>query len=114
MADSIWRELNLRNCIRRMYDVLKIYCAKSSLHGMRYVGDPFRMHLERALWAIAIIFQSYGCYQFIQVILSAWFKSPIILTYNSHSVPVSEVNECERSNLCWFQIAQFIMLAFFQ
>lgn len=71
--------------------VFKIFSAQTSLHGFRFLGDPYRTYGERFFWFLAMGFQIFFCVISINFVLQKWTVDPVILSYDTKPAPVAEV-----------------------
>ncbi|XP_071052550.1 pickpocket protein 28-like [Onthophagus taurus] len=86
------KKIKKKNPIRKLiFNNLDNYFDKSTLHGLRYVGDNTLTLGERIFWLLsfltAIAFAAY----FINIIYAKFNNSPVIISFSPTVVSVSEI-----------------------
>ncbi|XP_018575693.2 pickpocket protein 28 [Anoplophora glabripennis] len=80
-----------RNRTKEMLHQLEIYCDKSTLHGLRYIGDTSLTFAERIFWlisfSVAIGFAAY----YISNIYEKWQSSPVIISFSPFDADLSTI-----------------------
>lgn len=71
--------------------VLDDFCANSTIHGIKYMGDRKRHWAERVWWLIAFILSIYGCSRLIYNIWQRWDRSPVIVSFAEKSTPIWQI-----------------------
>ncbi|EZA54394.1 pickpocket protein 28 isoform X1 [Ooceraea biroi] len=66
------------------------YCANSSLHGLRYVGDSSLSAVERIFWLISFLAALIIVTIYIYFIYQRWTHSPIIIALSPEPVSLTE------------------------
>ncbi|XP_031340947.1 pickpocket protein 28-like [Photinus pyralis] len=75
------------------------YCAASSIHGVRYIGERGRHIFERALWAVIVTALFTCCLVMIRQAYAKWEISPVTVTFATtetpiHTIPFPAVTFC--------------------
>lgn len=71
--------------------IFKVFCAQTSIHGFRFLGDPYRTHGERVFWFFAMCFQIIFCVFSINFVLQKWTRDPVIISFDTKAAPLAEV-----------------------
>ncbi|XP_020297428.1 pickpocket protein 28-like [Pseudomyrmex gracilis] len=76
--------------VNEFYNLLRQYCANTSLHGLRYVGDSELSLVERIFWIISFITVLataiyYSCYLY-----DKWHGAPIIISLSPEPIALNE------------------------
>ncbi|EFN82791.1 Sodium channel protein Nach, partial [Harpegnathos saltator] len=71
-------------------DIVKQYCANSSLHGLRYVGDSELSVIERIFWVISFTSALVTAIYYIIYLYQKWDGAPIIISLSPSPVPLTE------------------------
>ncbi|XP_076240811.1 pickpocket protein 28 [Calliopsis andreniformis] len=81
-----------RRCIKnsKIQNMISQYCANSSLHGLRYVGDSNLTIGERIFWLISITLAFLTAAYYIWYLYRKWVSSPIIISLSPESVSLDE------------------------
>ncbi|XP_063988338.1 pickpocket protein 28-like isoform X2 [Diachasmimorpha longicaudata] len=79
------------------------YCANSSLHGLKYVGDKGLHIVERLFWILAFVCAVLTAAYFIWHLYQKWQNSPIIISISPEPVALTEfpfpsVTVCNMNN----------------
>ncbi|KAL1122769.1 hypothetical protein AAG570_003096 [Ranatra chinensis] len=67
------------------------YCSKTSIHGIKYVGERDRPRAERLWWTVMLVLAASGSGYNIHKIWRKWTTSPVIVTFAERSTPVWQV-----------------------
>ncbi|KAG7200622.1 hypothetical protein KM043_001178 [Ampulex compressa] len=80
----------IQTCFKTFSARANQYCVNSSLHGLRYVGDPKLSITERIFWMItftvAVITASY----YIWFLYQKWMSAPIIISLSPEPIALTE------------------------
>uniref|UniRef100_A0A1B0AX56 Uncharacterized protein n=1 Tax=Glossina palpalis gambiensis TaxID=67801 RepID=A0A1B0AX56_9MUSC len=70
-----------------MRTVVSDYCAKTSIHGIQYLGEtrPFR---EKLFWFSVFVISIYCALTLIRNIYIKWNETPVIVSFSEKSTPV--------------------------
>ncbi len=72
-------------------NVTEKYMSEATIHGLKYITEPKRHWIERLFWFVACVFSWVICIYMIRKIFEKWEKSPIIVSFDSHSTPIWEI-----------------------
>ncbi|CAG9862860.1 unnamed protein product [Phyllotreta striolata] len=85
------KNLHRKSVSGKVLDEFELYCEKTTLHGLRYVGDTTLTFCERIFWfvafSVAIGFAAY----YITNIYQKWNSSPVIISFSPFDVQLKEI-----------------------
>ncbi|XP_060804918.1 pickpocket protein 28 [Amyelois transitella] len=67
------------------------YSSNSNLHGLRYIGEKERTHIERVFWLFAFICGSVLCAGLIMKTYMKWTSTPVIVTFAEKTTPTWQI-----------------------
>ncbi|BES87540.1 Amiloride-sensitive sodium channel [Nesidiocoris tenuis] len=67
------------------------YCASTSIHGVKYLGDPSRPSSERIWWVTMLACCMIGNGYLISKVWIKWHDSPVIVSFAETAMPIWEV-----------------------
>lgn len=67
------------------------FSSKSTIHGVRYLGERHRHWTERTFWIIAFLTSALGCSLMVMQIYDKWTNSPVIVSFAEKATPVWEI-----------------------
>ncbi|XP_047000469.1 pickpocket protein 28-like [Schistocerca americana] len=87
-------------CLLRVWDYFREFCGSTSLHGLKYVGEPEKPHAQRwawppfvgrVCWVLTFLLSLSVCCVFIWQAKHKWDTTPVIVTFAESSYPVSKL-----------------------
>lgn len=72
-------------------DIMDDFCANSTIHGIKYVGDRKRHLAEKLWWLIAFLLSIYGCSRLIFNVWQRWDRSPVIVSFEEKATPIWQI-----------------------
>ncbi|XP_058122916.1 sodium channel protein Nach-like [Anopheles ziemanni] len=72
-------------------EIIREFCASSSIHGVRYLDSAERTTCERFWWIIVFFLSIAGCSTMIYKAYIKWDESPIIVTFAEKATPLHEI-----------------------
>ncbi|XP_057341038.1 pickpocket protein 28 isoform X2 [Microplitis mediator] len=95
----------IQMCFRKikLNSFIEQYCSNSTLHGLRYLGDPCVSIIEKLFWICAFACAFLSAAYFIWNLYYKWLSSPIIISMNPEPVsfeefPFPSVTICNMNN----------------
>nr|XP_012222920.1 PREDICTED: pickpocket protein 28-like [Linepithema humile] len=90
--------------LAKFLELLKQYCANSSLHGLRYVGDPELSIVERIFWILSFTAAFATAVYYIWYLYQKLNSAPIIISLSPEPVSLNEfpfpsVTICNMNNV---------------
>ncbi|XP_034937695.1 pickpocket protein 28-like [Chelonus insularis] len=87
----------------KFFSLIEQYCANSTLHGLRYVGDTHVSIIEKLFWIFSFICAFLSASYFIWHLYNKWQASPIIISMSPEPVsfeefPFPSVTICNMNN----------------
>ncbi|KAK0183188.1 hypothetical protein PV327_001254 [Microctonus hyperodae] len=96
---------NEQSCLKKLKicTIAQEYCANSSLHGLRYVGDSHLVLMEKLFWLLSFICAFASATYFIWHVYNKWIDSPIIISMSPEPVsynqfPFPSITICNMNN----------------
>lgn len=74
-------------------EMLHEYSERTTLHGIRYIGDEKRSLLERIWWLIAFIVSILCCGALIRNIVDKLDRTPVMVTFADKSISTLDVSD---------------------
>ncbi|XP_049816268.1 pickpocket protein 28-like [Schistocerca nitens] len=78
-------------CLLRVWDYFREFCGSTSLHGLKYVGEPGKPLAQRVCWVLTFLLSLSVCCVFIWQAKHKWDTTPVIVTFAESSYPVSKL-----------------------
>lgn len=80
-----------KNVTKIIFQQFENYCDKSTLHGLRYVGDTSLSIVERFFWCIAFCSAfGFACY-YITNIFEKWNTNPVLVAFNPTDATFNDI-----------------------
>lgn len=74
-----------------MWRIFSDYSKRSTIHGVFYLGEKHRHWAERFAWLIIFTTSISLCSLLIYQIYSQWFKTPVIISFSSEAMSISDI-----------------------
>ncbi|XP_069704368.1 pickpocket protein 28-like isoform X2 [Periplaneta americana] len=78
------------NC-KTCNDLFHEFCEKTTLHGLKFVGDRKLHLLERLFWTLAFILATLTASYFIIVVYNKWDETPVIVSIGARATQMSDI-----------------------
>ncbi|XP_055382440.1 pickpocket protein 28-like [Condylostylus longicornis] len=91
VPSSIRKKIKYGETTGTTWGLFSEYCHHSSIHGVKYLGEPKRSFLERLFWISIFAFSIYGCLSLIGNTWNKWQENPVIVSFNEKSTPVWQI-----------------------
>lgn len=80
-----------RKCCAAIWNLFSDYSERSTIHGIRYLGEKRRHWTERIWWLISFVISTVVCAALIYKIYWRWMYAPVIITFADEATPISNI-----------------------
>jgi amiloride-sensitive sodium channel len=71
--------------------VFNEFCDRTTLHGLKYIGDKNLHFLERLFWSVAFILATMTAGYFIRIVYSKWDETPVIVSIGARTTSLTDI-----------------------
>lgn len=72
-------------------ELFQEYCQNTSIHGVKYIGEPKMRLLDRWWWIISFVVSIVMCFYLIRNLWIKWQDTPVIVSFSEYPTSVWEI-----------------------
>lgn len=72
-------------------DLFRDYCENTTIHGVKYIGQPQQRLPDRLWWIISFLISIVLCTYLIRNLWIKWDETPVFVSFSEQTTPVWEI-----------------------
>lgn len=77
---------------QKLWNLFSDYCERSTIHGIRYIGEKNSYWTERIWWLISCVISFITSAYFIHIVYLRWMHTPVLITFAAEATSVSDIS----------------------